>query len=66
MKLADRKASTLRNKTKDELSDLLVHCQRDLMGLRFRKKTGGVSNTNTFKFLRHRIAQIKTILNTKG
>ena len=63
MKLADRKASLLRGKTKDELNDILRHSQRELMAMRFKKKSGGVDNTNRFRFVRRRIAQIKTLLN---
>jgi|LakMenE18May11ns_1017448.scaffolds.fasta_scaffold9180025_2 ribosomal protein L29 len=63
MKLSERKAALLRGKTKDELTDMLRHCQRDLMSMRFKKKSGGVENTNRFRFVRRRIAQIKTLLN---
>jgi ribosomal protein L29 len=63
MKLSDRKASLLRGKTKDELHDMLRHSQRDLMSMRFKKKSGGVENTTRFRFVRRRIAQIKTLLN---
>lgn len=63
MKLSERKTALLRGKTKDELTDMLHHCQRDLMGMRFKKKSGGVENTTRFRFVRRRIAQIKTLLN---
>jgi ribosomal protein L29 len=63
MKLADRKASLLRGKTKDELNDILRHSQRELMAMRFKKKSGGVEDTTRFRFVRRRIAQIKTLLN---
>jgi large subunit ribosomal protein L29 len=56
------KASELRTKTQDELTDQLLQLKKEQFNLRFQKATGQLENTARVREVRRDIARIKTIL----
>lgn len=66
MKLAERKASALRAKTRDELKEELLQLKKETFNLRFQKANMNVSDTSRRKWVRRKIALIKTMLNEKA
>lgn len=59
------KASELREKTPDQLRELLVQYKKERFNLRFRQATGEVDNTAAFRDARRNVAKVMTILNEK-
>lgn len=59
------KATELRNKTKEELSDLLLDLSREQFNLRMQKGTGQLTKSAQVKQVRRDIARIHTVLNEK-
>ncbi|MFZ2169290.1 MAG: 50S ribosomal protein L29 [Methylococcaceae bacterium] len=57
------KASELRNKTKDELGNMLLDLSRERFNLRMQKGTGQLSRPDQVKKVRRDVARIQTILN---
>ncbi|GAB4064991.1 50S ribosomal protein L29 [Ancylobacter sonchi] len=55
------KASDIRTKTVDELSDQLLGLKKEQFNLRFQKATGQMENTARVRQIRRDIARIKTI-----
>ncbi|MDR6955832.1 large subunit ribosomal protein L29 [Ancylobacter sp. 3268] len=55
------KASDIRTKTVDELSDELLNLKKEQFNLRFQKATGQLENTARVRQIRRDIARIKTI-----
>ncbi|GLK85488.1 50S ribosomal protein L29 [Ancylobacter defluvii] len=55
------KASDIRTKTVDELSDELLSLKKEQFNLRFQKATGQLENTARVRQIRRDIARIKTI-----
>jgi large subunit ribosomal protein L29 len=66
MKLAERKASVLRTKTVDELKDELLQLKKETFNLRFQKANMNVSDTARRKWVRRKVALLKTLLNEKA
>jgi large subunit ribosomal protein L29 len=66
MKLAERKASVLRAKTVDELKDELLQLKKEAFNLRFQKANMNVSDTTRRKWVRRKVALLKTLLNEKA
>lgn len=60
------KASDLREKTPDQLRELLAQYKKERFNLRFRAATGEVENTAAFRDARRNVAKVKTILNEKA
>ncbi len=56
------KASELREKSKEELSVLLIEKSREQFNLKMQKGTGQLSKPDQVKKVRRNIAQILTIL----
>jgi large subunit ribosomal protein L29 len=56
------KASDLRTRTGDELSDELETLGREIFNLRFQRASGQLENTARFRQARRQIARIKTVL----
>lgn len=56
-------ASELRQKTKEELNELLLEKGKEQFNLRMQKGTGQLSRPDQVKKVRHDIARIHTILN---
>ncbi len=56
------KASDLRTKTVDELTDSLMGLRKERFNLRFQKASGQLENTARVRQVRRDIARIKTIL----
>jgi large subunit ribosomal protein L29 len=57
------KASGLRQKTKNELGDLLLVLSRERFNLKMQKGTGQLSKPDQVKKVRRDVARIHTILN---
>ncbi len=56
------KASDLRTKTVDELTDSLMDLRKERFNLRFQKASGQLENTARVRQVRRDIARLKTIL----
>ena len=56
------KASDLRTKTVDELTDSLMGLRKERFNLRFQKASGPLENTARVRQVRRDIARLKTIL----
>jgi len=56
-------ASELRQKTKEELNDLLLEKGKEQFNLRMQKGTGQLARPDQVKKVRRDIAQIHTIIN---
>ncbi|WAC26733.1 50S ribosomal protein L29 [Ancylobacter sp. SL191] len=54
------KASDIRTKTADELSDELLKLKKEQFNLRFQKATGQLENTARVRQVRRDIARVKT------
>ncbi|HOK41195.1 MAG TPA: 50S ribosomal protein L29 [bacterium] len=59
------KANELRNKTNEELLQLLNTLEEDLYNMRFQKTISSVPNPKKHFYIRKDIARIKTILNER-
>lgn len=57
------KASELRQKSRDELSALLIGLARESFALKMQKGTGQLSKTAQVKQVRRDVARVQTILN---
>ncbi|MEO0328766.1 MAG: 50S ribosomal protein L29 [Pseudomonadota bacterium] len=55
------KATDLRQKSADELSDELVSLKKEQFNLRFQRATGQLENTARMRQVRKDIARIQTI-----
>ncbi len=60
------KASEVRAKTQDELSDQLADLKKEQFNLRFQKATGQLEKTARIRQIRRDIARIKTIAAEKS
>ena len=56
------KASDLRPRTADELTDEIETLGREIFNLRFQRASGQLENTARFRQARRQIARIKTVL----
>ena len=56
------KASDLRTRTQDELSDQVDALAKEIFNLRFQRASGQLENTARVRQVRREIARIKTIL----
>ena len=56
------KASDLRAKSTDELSESLINLRKEQFNLRFQKASGQLDNTARKRQVRRDIARIKTLL----
>ncbi len=56
------KASDLREKTVNELDEVLVDLKSELFNLRFQLATGQLENTSRIKTVKKNIARVKTVL----
>lgn len=59
-------ANDLREKTVDELRDLLASMKKESFNLRFQQATGQLENTSGVRAARRNAARVKTILNEKS
>ncbi|MDE4134702.1 50S ribosomal protein L29 [Phaeobacter sp. QD34_3] len=59
-------ANDLREKTVDELRDLLASMKKESFNLRFQQATGQLENTAAVRNARRNAAKVKTILNEKA
>lgn len=60
------KATELRQKSKQELADMLLELSREQFNLRMQKGTGQLTKTAQVKQVRRDIARIHTIMNELG
>lgn len=59
------KITEVRNKTVDELKDLLLQFKKEAFNLRFQRVSGELENTSRVRIVRKTIAKIKTVLTEK-
>ena len=59
------KASELREKTMDDLTQLKTKLSRDIMDARFKNSMGQLESKSSIKKLRREIARINTIVQEK-
>lgn len=59
-------AKELRQKTVEELKQLLGESQREQFNLRVQRATGELTNPARFKIVGRQIARIKTLINEKS
>lgn len=52
-------------KSVENLKKHVIELKRELMNLRFKKVSGEIKETHSFKKLRREIAQVKTVLTLK-
>ena len=64
--MKDVKASTLRDKSVDELHTRERELSEQLYKLRFQRATGRMESPARMRQVRREIARIKTLLNEKG
>jgi large subunit ribosomal protein L29 len=57
------KANELRQKSRDELSALLIELSRERFTLQMQKGTGQLSKTAQVKKVRRDVARVQTVLN---
>ena len=57
------KASELRQKSRDELSALLIELAKKSFALKMQKGTGQLSKTAQVKQVRRDVARVQTVLN---
>lgn len=62
----NKKASTLRDKSADELHTRERELSEQLFKLRFQRATGRMENPSKMREVRKEIARIKTLLNEKA
>jgi large subunit ribosomal protein L29 len=60
------KATDVRLKTADELTDQLAELKKEQFNLRFQRASGQLENTARVRVVRRDIARIKTILAEKA
>jgi large subunit ribosomal protein L29 len=60
------KAAEMRELNADELSAQIAAAQKELFESRFKHSMHQLEDTDALRRLRHRIAQLKTVLNEKG
>jgi len=60
------RASDLRTRTPDELSDQLEALGKETFNLRFQRASGQLENTSRFRQVRREIARIKTVLGARS
>jgi len=56
------KAADIRQKSDDELGDMLIDLRKEAFNLRFQKASGQLENTARMREVRRDIARIKTTL----
>ena len=59
------KASDVRAKTQDQLTDELASLKKEQFNLRFQKATGQLEKTHRVDEVRKDIARVKTVLRAK-
>ena len=60
------KASDIRTKTPDELTQMLTDLRREQFNLRFQRATGQAEGTARIRSARREIARIKTIVSERS
>jgi large subunit ribosomal protein L29 len=56
------KAADIRQKSDDELGDMLIDLRKEAFNLRFQKASGQLENTARMREVRRDIARVKTTL----
>ena len=59
------KISDLREKSVDELNEIILDCKKQLLDLRIQKATQKLENTAAIKTLKIKVAQAKTVITEK-
>ncbi len=59
-------AKELREKSGDELRDMLANLKKEAFNLRFQQATGQLENTARMRSVKRDVARVKTVLNEKA
>ncbi len=59
------KAADVRQKTDDELKEMLIDLRKEGFNLRFQQASGQLENTARVRAVRRDIARVKTTLHTR-
>ena len=59
------KIAELRNKSKEELKEIVLSAKKEQFNLRMQASTGALENKSRFKETRKLVARAKTLLNEK-
>lgn len=59
------KLQEIREKTTDELKDLVINYKKELFDLRLKKSTGKLEDTASISAAKRTIARIKTVMKEK-
>jgi large subunit ribosomal protein L29 len=59
------KAADIRQKSDDELDDMLIDLRKEAFNLRFQRASGQLENTARVREVRRDIARIKTTLHVR-
>lgn len=59
------KAADVRQKTDDELGEMLLDLRKEAFNLRFQKASGQLENTARIREVRRDIARVKTTLHVR-
>lgn len=65
MKLSERKASSFREKSTDELRQAILELKQEALNLRFQYANKEVQDSSRMLYVRRQIAQLNTLLNEK-
>jgi large subunit ribosomal protein L29 len=60
------KANELRQKSSQELNDLLVDLRKEQFDLRMQLGTGQLAEPHKLRQVRRQIARVKTVMNSQG
>ncbi len=58
-------AAELKNKSPEELRDVLASLKKEQFNLRFQQASGQLENTARFREVRRNVARVMTVLNEK-
>ena len=59
-------ATEMRDKSPEELRDVLAGLKKEAFNLRFQAATGQLENTSRFRAIRRDVARVMTVLNQKS
>ncbi len=59
-------AAELKDKSPEELRDLLANLKKEQFNLRFQQASGQLENTAQFRDVRRNVARVMTVLNQKN
>jgi large subunit ribosomal protein L29 len=64
--MANKAATDLRTKSKDQLSEQLLQLRKEALNLRFQRANGTLEGTDRIRQVRREIARVKTVLSEQA